>query len=643
MRLKFCLLTLLSTLLINAGAYAQNREQMDALALKYPEESLVQLLLKKDIEISVDNGKLIVKEKIREEALLPKEDAHQFDKYNVYSSIFIKIKSIEGQSIIPKGKGYKTVKSDNIELVSNNSDNSFYDDHKKQVIHFEGLEKNSIRAVTYERTYEEPRFFGQELLCDYYPIVKLELNIKCPKGVDLATEFMNADDIKQKFQKKEDNKFIYYTLSLSDIKGYKSFNGSPNFRWYMPHVVFYIRSYNNGAENKDLLKNVPSLFSWYSGLIHNLPPITSPQLKAIADSLTDKEPLEINKVRNIFYWTQKNIKYVAFEDGLGGFVPRDPSLVFKNKYGDCKDMAFLMYSMMQYKKINSALVWIGTRNNPYNFSRLPSPITDDHMIACYKPAGGNYIFLDATDKQIKFGWPSGFTQGKQGLIATTEQFIDTAYVPEMPPHKSVTNDSTFLSIKDHAIDGISRVYYTGYDRVDFITDVTNLSASKKEEYYKNEFEKGSNKFFISNITEKFNFNDTTAFLSFNFNIKDYYKQLGDEMYINLNIERNTETYYLDDKFTTPYNLKKKHVKHYIKTLEIPAGYKASSLPENFTYIKKDYELKISYELKGSKIIQSTTLVFNKIIIPHEEIPAWNEFINAYRQQVKQVIVLKKQN
>lgn len=643
MRFKFLLLILSGTLFVSSAIHAQNREQMDALVLKYPEESQVVLLLKKDIEISVDNGKLNIKEKLREEALLTKEDAHQFDKYNVYSSMFIKIKNIEGQSIIPKGKGYKTIKSDNIELVSNNSDNSFYDDHKKQILHFEGLEKNSIRAVSYERTYEEPRFFGQEFLCDYYPIEKLELNIKCPKGVDLASEFINTEGNAYAFTKKEDSKFIYYSLSLSNIKGYKSFNGSPNFRWYMPHVAFYIKSYNTGTETKDLLKNVSSLYAWYSGLIHNLPPITSTQLKAITDSLTDKEPLEINKVRNIFYWAQKNIKYVAFEDGLGGFVPRDPSVVFKNKYGDCKDMAFLMYSMMQYKHINSALVWIGTRNNPYNFSRLPSPITDDHMIACYKPEGGNYIFLDATDKQIKFGWPSGFTQGKQGLIATTEQFKDTAYVPEMPAHKSVTNDSTFLTIKEHGIEGISRIYYTGYDRVDFINDITNLSASKKEEYYKDEFEKGSNKFFISNINEKFNFNDTTAFLSFNFTIKDYYKQLGTEMYINLNIERNTETYYLDEKFTTPYNLKKKHTKHYVKVLEIPAGYKVSALPENFTYTRKDYELKVAYELKGSRILQTTTLVFNKIIIPHNEITEWNEFIKAYRQQVKQVIVLNKIN
>ena len=619
---------------------SQNREYYNNLVAKYPDKSLVNLLVQKKTEITLENGKIKIITKSLEESILLKDDAVNYNQQSLYSSSFIKTNNIKAKTLVPKGNGYKSIVNDNIEVKSDNSASSFYDDQKKHLVNFSNIEKGAIRTMSYETVYEDAHFFGQEILCDYVPIEKIEIEIKCTKEVNLEVKFFNADDAKNKLVIKDEGKFRIYKLTLENTESYKHFNGSPGYKWYLPHMVMYVKSYNNGKEEVDYMTNPKSLFNWYSGLIKHLAPITNETLKHITDSITSSASSEKDKAKNIFYWVQKNIKYVAFEDGLGGFVPRDASLVFQRKYGDCKDMAFLIYSMLRYKNIDAYLTWIGSRDLPYSFTELPSPLTDNHMIACYKEKNGNYIFLDATDKQVKFGSPSGFTQGKQGLIGTTETFLDTAYVSVMPPHKNVLLDSTFISIDNGEINGICKNYYYGYNRIDYIEKIANMSQLKKTEYYKDEFEKGSNKFFIENIKEQIEFSDTCSQFSFDFKIKDYSKKIGDELYINLSIEKNTELYHLDKTFVTPYDIDYKNIHKYVKVLNIPNNYVVSVLPDNFEKNEKDYQLKVKYEKKGNQIVNTVEITINTLLIPISEIPNWNAFVKEYQNQAQQIVVLK---
>lgn len=622
--------------------FSQKKELFDALEKKYPNSSIVGLNNQKLIELNVVDGALKITEKIKEETILLKDDAIGYESFPIYSNSFIKTKNIEARTFVLKGNSYKDIKNENIELLKDNGSSSFFDDQKKHVVHFNNIGKGAIRSISYDVVYEEPHFFGDDYLCDYYPEEKQEITIKCAKAIDLEVKFFNMPDIKgQYLTVTEDAKYKYYKISLLNTPEYKSFRASPGAQWYLPHVVYYIKSYNDGKERKEFLNHVGSLFNWYTSLIKHLPPITDKKLMQITDSLTANTASEAESVKNVFYWVQKNIKYIAFEDGMGGFVPRDASAVFQKKYGDCKDMAFLIYSMLRYKGIDAYLTWIGTRNKCHSFTEVPTPLSDDHMIACYREKNGNYIFLDATDKEIKFGFPSAFTQGKQALIATQLQFKDTAYVPVIPHYRNISTDSSFFKIKDQEISGSCINYFTGYNRVDFINSMTSLSKQRKEEYLIDEYEKGNNKFFISNQKENLSYNDSTSVLSFDFTVKDYVKKLDNELYINMNIEKNTETYHLDEAFTTPYALSQKRVLNYVKVLEIPENYEVDFLPENYTRQGNDYQLHVKYEVKNKKVINTVQIVYNTLLIAQKDIPDWNGFVKDYRGQAKQIVVLKQ--
>ncbi len=69
---------------------------------------------------------------------------------------------------------------------------------------------------------------------------------------------------------------------------------------------------------------------------------------------------------------------------MRGLIPHPASYVCEKRYGDCKDMANLIVSMLHMAGVNNAYhTWIGTRDLPFKYTEFPTPIVDNHMIATY--------------------------------------------------------------------------------------------------------------------------------------------------------------------------------------------------------------------------------------------------------------------
>ncbi len=118
-------------------------------------------------------------------------------------------------------------------------------------------------------------------------------------------------------------------------------------------------------------------------------------LAAKVDSFTGSE---IERVTAAFRLVQENIRYIGIEIGAGGYLPRSPSTVWSRRFGDCKDKALLLVSMLHHMGIaaDPALVSFddGMRLQDY----VPSPYVFNHAIVRVLGEGGTY-FLDPTDEQ----------------------------------------------------------------------------------------------------------------------------------------------------------------------------------------------------------------------------------------------------
>ncbi len=95
-------------------------------------------------------------------------------------------------------------------------------------------------------------------------------------------------------------------------------------------------------------------------------------------------------------YVQREIRYVAVELGVGSFRPRPPQAVFEQRFGDCKDKAYLLVTLLSRLGLEASPVLVNTRSRALLRDRLPSPYAFDHAIVAVS-VGGKRVFADPTD------------------------------------------------------------------------------------------------------------------------------------------------------------------------------------------------------------------------------------------------------
>ncbi len=125
---------------------------------------------------------------------------------------------------------------------------------------------------------------------------------------------------------------------------------------------------------------------------------------------------------------QERIRYVAVEVGEGRYLPREPSLVAKRLYGDCKDKSFLLMALLAERDVAAFPVLTRSREGGRIDKSFPSPIQFDHLIVALQvPAAtglpaeirlrdGAALLFDPTDSGTPYGQLPGGLQGSRGLV-----------------------------------------------------------------------------------------------------------------------------------------------------------------------------------------------------------------------------------
>lgn len=117
---------------------------------------------------------------------------------------------------------------------------------------------------------------------------------------------------------------------------------------------------------------------------------------ALVDIVDKFEGTEDQRVTAAFRLVQEQIRYMGIEIGAGGYLPRTPGTVWSRRFGDCKDKALLLVSILDHMDIPSDVVLV----NLYEGTRLadyaPSPYLFNHAIVRVLSKKGAY-FLDPTD------------------------------------------------------------------------------------------------------------------------------------------------------------------------------------------------------------------------------------------------------
>ena len=285
---------------------------------------------------------------------------------------------------------------------------------KTYTITFPGVEIGSIIEYKYELLTFKPLIKGHFWDGFYFqstePFKDSIYILKVPKGKKLLIKEFGVK-LKGKMEKRGWDIYVWEKRNVPPLIPEVLM---PPMEEIVPKVL--ISDYKNWKE----------IGKWFSGLFKESFTETD-EIKKLVLKLTKGKNRE-EKIESIYNYICKNIRYVGLEMGIHGYKPHKAKKVLKFKYGDCKDKATLMVTMLKVASIESypALINAGNKIVP----GLPSPGQFNHVIV-YIPKGKSYLFLDPTSEIFSFPTLPPSDENKFTLIISEKNpsLIKTPIIP----------------------------------------------------------------------------------------------------------------------------------------------------------------------------------------------------------------------
>ncbi len=491
------------------------------------------------------------------------------------------------------------------------------------------------QKITHDLKYLERFFFN-----DYYFTEKSTIKIIIPTWLDLEILEVNFEgySIEKKISTLKDGskEIIYNSLNNNFLRTKKN---ELSVSKIFPHLIFVCKKYKDLESQNviNILSNTSDLYDWYRFLTKNLN-YNNSNIEKISKSITDTCKTHEDKLKAIYYWIQKNIKYIAFEDGITGFKPDEAANVLEKRYGDCKGMANLTKAMLKSIGIDARLAWIGTQDIPYTYN-MKTLYVDNHMI-CVVFLNNKTYFIDGTEKFQHLDNNAYRLRDKEVMVENEENFI----ILRVP--KSIEGEDKQIRTFKLKIDNNNLV---GYSDIDFFGDSKNSYL-----YYKLYLEKSNEKklksIFLSLSKENVlignvncndcNFGKEKISLKHDIEVRESVMNYENKIYINLDFNNQI----LNQKFDNTYNgLDFKESVFYQTTseLEIPNQFKILEIPQNYSFKNEQFEVNIKYDIKKNIIVLNKTINIPSGKINKEKL---NDFLNTIETLNKlknDVIILQK--
>ena len=624
-------------------ANAQFRTSLyDEMEKEYPNENLVQINNLVHYDISVKKDEIKIEQRTEARFMMLKNPTGSPFEQSVFTSTFKELTDYEANSYVPDEKKYKKIPVKSYNEKSNMGNLAFYDDVKVKTFTFPATAGGTIAELVTEHEIKEPRILNATYLKWYYPIRNYELKIEFDNEVDLDLIKINFKGEPDNLQIESNNRRTTYTWKKENLEKVIQEDGAPDIRYFVPHIIPVIRGYKTRGKDITILEDVPSLYKWYYSFVEDIDKnIDQAPLQAIVDSIKKESGDEFEIVENLYYWVQSNIKYIAFEYGLGGFIPRKPDVVLANNYGDCKDKSSILYMLLKLAGIQSHLTWIGTNDIPYGYDEVPTPAVDNHMILTYVK-DDKYYFLDGTGKFQNIAYPTAFIQGKEALIGIDKDNYEIKKVPVVKAEESYIRDTLYLEISGTDIIGKGKSYIKGYPKIDIQNRLLVLEeGNKRDKLLEGYLQKGNNKYVLRDYKlDGLKSYEGMITIDYNFDISNYVQKLGKEIFINLNLEKSFVGSKIKKERKYPKQFKWAMSKDDVCMLKIPEGYSVKYLPPDQEKEIGNYGFRIAYQKKDDNTIMYKQELWNdQLLLTPAEFKDWTEFIRDLEKAYRETILL----
>ncbi|HKQ88775.1 MAG TPA: DUF3857 and transglutaminase domain-containing protein [Candidatus Acidoferrales bacterium] len=401
------------------------------------------------------------------------------------------------------------------------------------------------------------------------------------------------------------------------------------------------------------------LGTWYDGLTESAR-TASPQIQQKVAELTSGMTDPLTKIQALTAYVQRQIRYAAIEIGIGDVQPHPAADVFNRQYGDCKDKATLLSTMLHVAGIESYLVVVDTDRGvvrpDYPSLRfdhvivaisLPDAVTSGSLFATIDdPKLGRLLFFDPTDEVVPLGYLPQELQDNYGLVVTPHGGMLVS-MPLLPPstNRLLRQATLTLTSSGDLAGEVREIRWGGpaqEEREAFLGEQPSKRADIFEHFlgqFLPNFELTSAS--IGNL-EKY---DDMLSLDYKFASEGYAKMVGDELMVRPRVLGDKYTNLLDlfaqDKPREyPIEFGEATRQDDVFDIAMPAGYvlEGARPPVDASCDFATYTSKL--EVHGNVLHYTRTLQIKDVLVPTSKLADVKRFLQQVAADQGSFVTLK---
>jgi hypothetical protein len=489
---------------------------------------------------------------------------------------------------------------------------------------------------------------------DTSPVVTARFILQIPAGWEFTTSWFNYPE--QQPQTSGSNQYVWEIKNLSAVEIEPSM---PNWRavagW--AGIKYFPRDPAMRAKSSGSWQDVGV---WYEELTKSSRE-PSPALQQKANELVAGISDPIEKIRAITQYVQRNIRYFAVEIGIGGYQPHPATEVFAHQYGDCKDKATLLSSMLRVIGIDSYYLLVDTHRG-FIHPGFPSPRMDHMILAIRLPDGvsdgglyamvkdpqlGRLLIFDPTNEHTPLGYLPWQLQSNYGLAMAA----DGGHLISLPLLPSTTNrlfrTAQFnLSATGDLSGQVHETEWGGpatFEREEFL----ETQPAKRAEVFDHILASYLNNFTLTGATlENLDQYDQYFGINYKFVSPGYANAAGDLLFVRPRVvgDKGTSTLRLFTEHKPrkyPIQFEEATLQDDVFDITLPAGYVVDGLPKPVRAECAYATYKSETKVADGVLHYKRTFEIKDVMVPTEKLAEVRDFLQQVSADQQSAVVLKR--
>ncbi|HEY9127271.1 MAG TPA: DUF3857 and transglutaminase domain-containing protein [Acidobacteriaceae bacterium] len=560
-----------------------------------------------------------------------------------------KIRTLHVWSISPDGHEFELNKNDIVEFGYPGQGN-LYEDMRVKAARPAGRDPGGVVAYEYERTERpyiaETTWFFQ----DDTPRLSQVFTLELPAGFTYSTvwahhaavEGSDLENRRWRWEMKDTPAInlhhVLHSPAFGALSGRMTIRYAPAGKLLDPR-----QGWRNVGEWYDVLSR-PRL-------------VATPEITAKAAELTAGKSDFYDKTEVISEFVQQQVRYFVIEMGIGGYQPHFAADIFRNRYGDCKDKATLLSSMLSTVGIHAALLMVDSHRGVID-PDAPS-IVGNHMVTAIEipkgydspklrsvvtaKTGRRYLIFDPTWEKTPFGQLEHNLQGSYGILMEGADTQAIALPLLSPEYNTIRRNASLHLDPDGTLKGTVTEKRFGDVSERRRTLYTHGDVKEQNEELDHILEQDFPTFKVADFkvenAEVLNKDLTT---SYSLNVDRYARSMGQLLMVRPRVLGSEAPSVDNEPRKVAIDLRETMQAKDDYDIELPQGYAVDELPEPVDLDLGFASYKSSSQVKGNVIHYSRTYIVREVTLPADKYADLQKLSAVINTDEQSRAVLKKQ-